>query len=153
LEPTWLFAYSYGGILFHAFALLAALILSLTLVTVARVSALRWSPILAVALSFALGIAGQQIARAGFAILPRVSVIEGAVARDTSSPIAGGRETAQKTQAVPPPSWPLRLALPLVPAVLMALAEPRRRPGVAAIVYGVGIFTVYAWFLSTLPAY
>ena len=153
LEPTWLFAYSYGGILFHAFALLAALLLSLTLVTITRVSALRWSPILAVALSFALGIAGQQIARTGFAILQPVSVIEEAVAQDTSSPIAVGREIAQKNQAVPPPSWPLRLALPLVPAALMAFADPRRRPGVAAVAYGVGIFTVYAWFLSTLPAY
>jgi hypothetical protein len=35
----------------------------------------------------------------------------------------------------------------------MALADPRRRPGIAALVYGAGVFAVYAWFLSTLPAY
>ena len=153
LEPSWLFAYSYGGILFHSFAMLAALILSLTLVTTARVGALRWAPVFAVVLSFVLGLAGQQIARAGFAILQPVSVIEEALAQDTSSPVAMGREIARKNQAVPPPPWALRLALPLMPAVLMALADPRRRPALAAITYGVAVFAAYAWFLSTLPAY
>jgi hypothetical protein len=153
LDPAWLYAYSYGGVLFHAFAMLAALILPLALVTTARVSAMRWAPVFAVVLSFALGLAGQQVARAGFAILRPVSVIEEAVASDRGSPIAVGREIAEKNQAVPPPSWALRLALPLVPAALMALADPRRRPGTAAIVYGVSVFAAYAWFLSTLPAY
>ena len=152
LDPTWLYAYSYGGVLLHAFAMLAALILPLALVTTARVSALRWAPVFAVVLSFALGLAGQQVARAGFAILQPVSGIEEAIASDRGSPVAVGREIAEKNQAVPP-SWALRLALPLGPAVLMALADPRRRPGTAAIVYGVGAFAVYAWFLSTLPAY
>lgn len=153
MDPTWLYAYSYGGVLFHAFAMLAALILPLALVTAARLSASRWAPVFAVVLSFALGVAGQQLARAGFAILRPVSVIEEAVAKDTTSPIAIGREIAEKNQAAPPPSWPLRLALPLVPAAVMALADPRRRPAAAALVYGAAMFTGYAWFLSTLPAY
>jgi hypothetical protein len=153
LDPAWLLAYAHGGILFHSFAMLAALLLSLTLVTTTRVSALRWAPGFAVILSFALGIAGQQIARGGFALLQPVSVIDEAVAQDTSSPIAVGREIAAKNQAVPPPPWALRLVLPLVPAALMTLADPRRRPGVAAIVYGMSVFAAYAWFLSSLPAY
>src|SRR5262245_25663109 len=128
-DPTWLYAYSYGGVLFHAFAMLAALILPLALVTTARVSALRWAPVFAVVLSFALGLAGQQVARAGFAILQPVSGIEEAIASDRGSPVAVGRGIAEKNQAVPPPSWALRLALPLGPAALMALADPRRRPG------------------------
>jgi hypothetical protein len=153
LDPSWLFAYSYGGILFHTFAMLAALILSVALVTTTRVSALRWAPVFAVILSFALGIVGQQIARAGFAILEPVSFLDDEVAKDTSSPIAVGREIAEKNRAVPPPPWALRLALPLVPAALMALTDPRRRPVGAAIVYGVSMFAGYAWFLSILPAY
>ncbi len=152
LDPSWLFAYSYGGILFHTFAILAALTLPLALVTATRVTGLRWAPVFAVILSFTVGIVGQQVARAGFAIIQPVSFIGDEVARDASSPIAVGREIAEKNQAVPPP-WALRLALPLVPAALMALADPRRRAGVAAIVYGVTVFTAYAWFLSTLPAY
>jgi hypothetical protein len=55
--------------------------------------------------------------------------------------------------AVRQDDWALRLALPLVPAALMALADPRRRPVLAAIAYGVVVFAAYAWFLSTLPAY
>ena len=153
LDPAWLYAYTYGGVLFHAFAMLAALILPLVLVTTARVSSLRWALVVAVVLSFAAGLVGQQIARAGFAIIQPVSFIAEEVAKDGTSSIALGREIAEKNQAVPPPSWTLRLALPLGPAVLMALADARRRPIASAVVYGVGVFTVYAWFLSTLPAY
>jgi hypothetical protein len=153
LDPSWLYAYSYGGILFHAFAMLAALILPLALVTTARVSALRWAPVFAVIVSFAVAIVGHEIAHAGFAIIQPVSFLDEEVAKDAGSPIAVGREIAEKNRTVPPPPWALRLALPLVPAALMALADPRRRPRASAIVYGVGGFTEYAWFLSTLPAY
>ena len=153
LDPAWLLAYSYGGVLFHAFAMLAALILPLALVTTARVAAGRWAPVVVVILSFAIGLAGQGIARAGFAIIQPVSFIDEEVAKDRSSSIAVGREIAEKNKAVAPPSWALRLALPLGPAALMALADPRRRPGAAASVYGLGVFSAYAWFLSTLPAY
>src|SRR5882724_217165 len=69
LDPSWLLAYSYGGVLFHTFAMLAALVLPLPLVTAARLSGLRWAPVAAVLLSFAVGIVGHQVARAGFAIL------------------------------------------------------------------------------------
>ena len=153
LDPSWLLAYTYGGVLFHAFAMLAALILPLVLVKAARLSALRWAPVFAVILSFAVGIVGQQVARAGFELLQPVSFIGEEIAKDSSSPIAMGREIAEKNQAVPPPPWALRLALPLVPAAVMALAEPRRRPAAAAIAYGVTVFAAYTWFLSTLPAY
>src|SRR6266850_1298597 len=153
LDPSWLYAYSYGGVLFHAFAMLAALILPLALVTTARVSALRWAPVLAVIVSFAAAIVGQEIAQAGFALIQPVSFLDEEVAKDAGSPIAVGREIAEKNRTVPPPPWALRLALPLIPAALMALADPRRRPRASAIVYGVGVFTEYAWFLSTLPAY
>ena len=153
LDPSWLFAYSYGGVLFHTFAMLAALILPLALVTAARLSGLRWAPLFAVIVAFAVGIVGQQVARAGFEILQPVSFIGEEIARDTSSPIAVGREIAEKNQAVPPPSWALRLALPLGPAAVMALADPRRRPGAAAMAYGVAVFAAYTWFLSSLPAY
>ena len=153
LDPSWLLAYTYGGVLFHTFAMLAALILPLALVTAARLSALRWAPVFVVILSFAVGIVGQQVARAGFEILQPVPFVGEEVARDSGSAIAVGREIVEKNQAVPPPPWALRLALPLVPAAVMALAEPRRRPAAAAIAYGVTVFAAYTWFLSTLPAY
>src|SRR5262249_58317910 len=111
-----------------------------------------WAPVVRVVLSSAAGLVGQQIARAGFAIIQPVSFIAEEAAKDGTSSIALGREIAEKNKAVPPPSWPLRLALPLGPAGLMALADARRRPIASAVVYGVGGFTLYAWVLSTLPA-
>jgi len=153
LDPAWLVAYSHGGILFHTFAILAALALPLALVTMARVSGMRWAPVFAVIVSFAVGVGGQQVARVGFAIVEPVSVIGEEVARDPSSPVAVGREIAEKNRTVGATPWALRLSLPLVPAALMALADPRRRPGAATIVYGLTLFATYAWFLAGLPAY
>jgi len=60
------------------------------------------------------------------------------IARDPSSALAAGREIAEKNRTVPATAWPLRLSLSLLPAALMASADPRRRPGVATIVYGLG---------------
>jgi hypothetical protein len=153
LDPSWILAYTYAGVLFHAFAILAALLLPLALVTAARLSALRWAPVLAVIVSFGIGLSSQQVARVGFEILKPVSFLDEAIARDSGSHVALGREIAEKNRAVPPPSWALRLALPLVPAAVMALADPRRRPRAASIAYGVAVFAAYTWFLSTLPAY
>src|SRR5207237_2078729 len=99
------------------------------------------------------GYGGPQLVRAGVEILQPVPFVGEEVARDSGSAIAVGREIVEKNQAVPPPPWALRLALPLVPAAVMALADPRRRPSAAAIAYGAAVFAAYTWFLSTLPAY
>jgi hypothetical protein len=153
LDPSWILAYTQAGVLFHTFAILAALFLPLALVTAARLSALRWAPVFAVIVSFGIGLSSQQVARVGFEILQPVSFLGEEIARDSSSHVALGREIAEKNRAVPPPSWALRLALPLLPAAVMALADPRRRPRAASIAYGVAVFAAYTWFLSTLPAY
>ena len=138
LDPSWLVAYSHGGVLFHTFTMLAALALPLALVTAARVSGMRWAPVFAVVVSFAVGVGGQQVARAGFGVFQPASFIEEEIARDPSSALAAGREIAEKNRTVPATAWPLRLSLSLLPAALMASADPRRRPGVATIVYGLG---------------
>ena len=153
LDPSWILAYTHAGVLFHTFAILAALFLPLALVTAARLSALRWAPVFAVIVSFGIGLSSQQVARVGFEILQPVSFLGEEIARDSGSHVALGREIAEKNRAVPPPSWALRLALPLLPAAVMALADPRRRPRAASIAYGVAVFAAYTWFLSTLPAY
>jgi len=153
LDPSWLVAYSHGGVLFHTFALLAALALPLALVTAARVSGMRWAPAFAVIVSFAVGVGGQQLARAGFAVFQPPSFLEEAIRNDPSSALAVGREIAEKNRTAPASPWPLRLLLPLLPATLMAAADARRRPVGASVVYGLGMFTAYAWFLTGLPAY
>jgi hypothetical protein len=81
-----------------------------------------------------------------------VSFIDEEIAKDPTSALAVGREIAAKNRAAPA-GWLLRLLLPMIPAALLAVADARRRPLGATIVYGVALFGAYAWFLTTLPAY
>lgn len=153
LEPSWVVAYTHGSVFFHTYGILGALVLPLALVTAARVSRLRWAPALVIVVALMVGQAGQQIARAGFAILQPVSVLGEAIAREPTSQIALSHEIGAKNRAVLGSTWPLRLLFPLIPAVLMAAADPRRRPVTASVVYGAGLFAIYGWYLTRLPAY
>src|SRR2546422_10896109 len=80
LQPSFRFAYLYGGVLFHFYAMLAALVLPVALVTTAHRSGVRWTPAVVMAGAVALGLLGLQIARVGFDLLQPVSVIEAAIA-------------------------------------------------------------------------
>ncbi len=153
LDPAWLFAYSYGGVLFHGFAMLAALTLPPALVTTARVSRWRWAPIVVVMLSFAVGIVGQQIGRAGFAIIEPESFIGEEVVKDPElADRRGARDRREKSgggaAVVAAAAGAAARTGGADDAGRSATAAGRRRD-----VYGLGVFAVYAWFLSTLPAY
>ena len=152
LDPAFLTAYRRGGVAFHFFAILGALLLPVTLLAVARLSGRRWAPVLAVAVAVGLGLAGTQIARAGFAVLQPVSYLTEAIAEDPTSPIALGNEIARKNRKAPDP-WPLRLALPLVTAAVFAAADGRRRPVAAGAAYGVALLAAYGWYLASRPAF
>ena len=56
LEPAWLVAWTHGGVLFHAFALLGALLLPLALVPAARLLERRWAPLVVVAVALAISV-------------------------------------------------------------------------------------------------
>src|SRR5438045_5130351 len=88
LEPAWLTAYLHGGVLFHTFALLGALVLPIALVPGVRVLDRRWAPLALVATALAISTTGEEIAQAGFAILQPVSVIGEAMLKDPTSTIA-----------------------------------------------------------------
>ncbi|MBI4637384.1 MAG: hypothetical protein HY727_13635 [Candidatus Rokubacteria bacterium] len=152
LDPAWLVAYRRGGVAFHAFAILAALVLPLALVTTARLAGRRSTPVLVTALAILIALAGQQVAAAGFAILEPVSVLGEEIRKDPTSPIAIGNAIVEKNRAAPDP-WAMRLLLPLIPALLLGAADPRRRPLGATAVYGVALFIAYGWYASTRPAY
>jgi hypothetical protein len=152
LDTAFLTAYRRGGVAFHFFAILGALLLPVTLLAVARLSGRRWAPVLAVAVAVGLGLAGTQIARAGFAVLQPVSYLTVAIAEDPTSPIALGNEIARKNREAPDP-WPLRLALPLVTAAVFAAADGRRRPVAAGAAYAVALLAAYGWYLASRPAF
>src|SRR5207247_2286273 len=88
LQPSFRFAYLYGGVLFHFYAMLAALVLPVALVTTAHRSGVRWTPAVVMAGAVALGLLGMQIARAGFDLLQPVSVIEAEIANGNQAAVA-----------------------------------------------------------------
>ena len=152
LEPAWLTAYLHGGILFHFFALLGALVLPIALAPGARLLDRRWAPIALVAVALAISTTGEQIAQAGFAILQPVSVIGEAIVKDPTSTIAQAAAIREKARGSIAPLW-LRLLLPLGAATVMSALDLRRRPAFAGAAYGVTLLALYGWSISTSPAY
>jgi len=152
LEPAWLTAYAYGGVAFHAFAMLGALVLPLALVPAARLLGHRWAPIALVATALAISIAGERIAQAGFAVVQPVSVIEQEIAKDPTSTIAQAATIRAKSRGALTPFW-LRLLLPLAAAGVLAAIDVRRRPGLAGAAYGIALVALYGWSTSQTPAF
>lgn len=152
LEPAWLTAYNHGGVLFHAFAMLGALVLPLALVAAGRLLGQRWAPIAVVATALVISVTGERIAQAGFAIVQPVSVITEAIAKDPNSAIAQAAAIRAKSRGASAPLWP-RLLLPLATAAVLTLVDLRRRPGAAGAAYGVALVAVYGWWISGSPAF
>jgi hypothetical protein len=151
LQPAMLVAYHHGGVRFHTYAMLAALILPLGLMAPARLSGSRAAPLLVLTAGLLFGVVGEQIAQAGFALLQPVPALGAAIAQDPASPIATAAEIARKN-GTSRPAWFVRF-LPLVAALAMVLADPRRRPVPATVAYAVAVFAVNAWSLASRPAY
>ena len=152
LEPAWLTAYQHGGVLFHAFALLGALLLPIALVPGARLLGRRWAPVALVATALAISMGGELIARAGFAVLQPVSVIGEAIVKDPTSTIAQAAAIREKSRGTITPLW-LRLLLPLGAAAVMSLFDVRRRAALAGAAYGVALLALYGWSTSHSPAF
>lgn len=152
LQPTIRIAYLHGGARFYAYIMLAALILPLALVATARLSDSRWAPLFLITLVVAVGTAGNQGARAGFAVLQPVSVIEEAIAKDPTSPIAVANIIARKNGTEPGRPVGLSPYLAFIPACVMTLLDARRRPIAATVGYAATLFVVSGWQLSRLPA-
>jgi hypothetical protein len=152
LEPAWLTAYNHGGIAFHTFALLGALVLPIALVPATRLLGPRWAPVALVAMSLLISLAGEQIARVGFAIVQPVSVIDAEIAKDPTSAIAQAAAIREKARGSSVPLW-LRLLLPVGAAGVLAALDVRGRPGLAGAAFGVALVALYGWSTSRSPAF
>ena len=153
LQPSFRFAYLYGCVLFHFYAMLAALVLPVALVTTAHRSGVRWTPAVVMAGAVALGLLGMQIARAGFDLLQPVSVIEAEIAKDPTSPIAVAYLVARKNGTPPGATASLTQLLGLLPVAAMIVVDPRRRPVAATVAYALVLFALMAVRLAFLPAF
>jgi hypothetical protein len=153
LQPTFRLAYLHGGVAFHGHAMLGALLLPLALVTTARLSGVRWSPLALIAVVLAVNAAGAAIARTGFEILQPVSFIEEEIAKDPTSPIAVAQAIARKQGNTPGRPSGGGQILSLLPALLLVVIDARRRPRAATLVWAVAFFSLWAWRLAHSPAF
>ena len=153
LEPASLVAYQHGGIRFHTYAMLAALVLPLTLVGTARLTGRRWAPIAVLLVLSASGLAGREIARVGFAWVRPVSVIGEEIAKDPTSPIALAHEIARKNRGAPGSPRGVWTIVGLLPAVVMAAVDARRWSVAASLAWAVALFAFSAAGLARSPAF
>ncbi|MBI2160216.1 MAG: hypothetical protein HYU25_07560 [Candidatus Rokubacteria bacterium] len=153
LQPTFRFAYLYGSVFFHGYAMLAPLLVPLALVATARLTGSRWVPVLVLLCVIVLGLAGRQIARAGFQILQPVSVIQEEIAKDPTSPIAVANAIARENGTEPGTTAGPAQLLGLVPVAAMVFVDPRRRPIAATVAYALVLFGVMGVRLAGLPAF
>ena len=152
LEPAWLTAFRHGGVAFHTFAMLGALLLPLALVPAARLLDRRWAPVAVVLVALGIALAGDQIARVGFAIVQPESVIDEEIQKDPTSPIALAATIRTRSQGAGLPQ-PVRLMLPVLAALVMTVVDPRRRPAAACVAYGIALLGLYGWSTSHSPAF
>jgi hypothetical protein len=153
VQPAFLLAFAHGGVLFHSPAILSALFLPLALVAAAIVSGRRWSPALVLAVVIALAVIGEGISNTGFAWLRPVSVIDQEIVKEPNSPIALATRIARMNGEEPGQSGIALLVALLVAAVAMGVTDARRRPALAAVVYGAVMFASWAWLLANNPAF
>jgi hypothetical protein len=152
-DEAWLVAYRYGGVRFHTYALLAALLLPLALVVGTRLSGRRTMPLLALVVALAGGVVGSQVSRAGFALTRPVSVIDEVIAKNPTSPVALAHAIARQNRSEPGARGPGLAVLALVPAAALALMDPRRRPIAASLAYAATVFVVQAAVMARSPAF
>ena len=153
LQPGIRMAYVYGGVRFFTFAILGALLLPLALVVTARLSGPRTAPLLALVVMLAFGVTGAAIARAGFAWLQPVSFIGEEIAKDPTSPIAVSHEIARKNAALPGAANLRGLAVMLLATLGLTIADARRRPVTASIVFGLTMMAGSGLALALQPAF
>jgi hypothetical protein len=153
VDPSNLVAYRRGGVFFYTLAILSALIIPSALVTTARVARTRWAPVLVLLVIIPMGIVGAKIAQLGFAWLEPVSVIEEEIAKDSVSPIALAHAIAIKNSTTPGRTGGVLHIFALLPAVVMAALDPRRRPRLATVGYAATLFVAVGVVLSARPAF
>ena len=155
LRPASRLAYLYGGLWFYAFPILGALFLPLVLIAAVRLTGRRSTPIVLLIVGLAVGTIGTTIARVGFEIMQPVSIIEEEIVKDPTSPIAVSHAIARKNGGTPGavPGGRLTRILAFAPVLLLAAADPRRRPLAATLVYAIGLFVFWALTIGRTPAF
>jgi hypothetical protein len=152
-QPSFRLAYLHGGLAFHLYAILGALLFPIAYLTAARLTGLRIGPLLVLVVSLLNGMIGVQIARVGFDVLRPESVIEAEIAKDPESPIAVAHAIARKNGSQPGTQRAVNQWLSLIAVLVMVAVDPRRRPVIATVAYAVALLATMTFILGRLPAY
>jgi hypothetical protein len=149
LDPAFLVAFRHGRVLFHAWAMLATLVLPVALLPAARLSNHRFAPVVVVALAVAIGLAADGIAHAGFALLEPVPLVVEPSTADASEIATVNIITAKNGGPRPPWAGLVGLAA----SIAMSVVDVRRRPLLATLAWAVTLFGASASYLATRPAF
>ena len=152
VEPSLRTAFLHGGVRFFTYAILSALFFTFTLVLASRLAWSRGMALAVVVLGVVLQLVVIAVGDVGMAVLQPVSSIAEAIAEDPTSPIAVAHEIARRNGTTPGRSFAVRM-FPLLPAALLVLADPRRRPFAAGLAFGAGLYVVNAVMFLRAPAF
>ena len=152
-SPAFDLAYRHGGIVFHAHAILGALLLPLALVAAARVTRIRSAPLAIAIVSAVIGLSGDVIARVGFAVLQPTSVIDEVIAQDPTSPVAVANAIARAHGEQPGAMSLMPLLASLIAVCAVVVLDARRRPWLATVAFAVADFAIFGWLLAHSPAF
>jgi len=154
VDPAVQTAFQRGGVFFFTYPVLGAFFFGGVLVLVSLLVGWRSAAVVCALAALALSLVGRSIGDVGFAIVQPVSAIDEAIAADPDSPVAIAHAMARRSggaTAVPGRSLTLRI-LPVVPAMVLALWDPRRRPRGAAVAYGLTLIAWVGWSMMSWPA-
>jgi len=99
-----------------------------------------------------LQIAVIAVGDVGMAVLQPASAVAEAIVDEPTSPIAVAHEIARRNGTTPGRSFAVRL-FPLLPAALLVLVDPRRRPFAGGLAFAAGIYLVSAVMFLRAPAF
>jgi hypothetical protein len=131
--------------------MLGTLFFTFTLVLVARLAASRAMPVAVAVGGIALQLSAIAVGDAGFALLQPEPALGEALA-DPSSPIAVAHQIALRSGGTPGRGYIVRV-FPVLPALLLALLDARRRPLASGMAFGLGLFVVNAVMFLRSPAF
>jgi hypothetical protein len=108
--------------------------------------------VIVVVLSLAVQLSIWAVSDVGFAMARPTSVIQEVLADDDgTSPIAVAHEMARRNGGTPGRSLAARL-VPLLPAIVLALIDARRRWALASAAFGATLFALAAFTMVRAPA-
>jgi hypothetical protein len=151
VDPSLRTAFLHGGVRFFTYAALGALFFTCSLVLASRLACSRTMPALVAVAAVGLQLAVIAVGDVGFAVLQPEPALGEAVA-DPTSPIGVAHAIARRNGATPGRGFTVRL-FPVLPAILLALIDARRRPLAAGLAFGLGLFVVNGVMFLRSPAF